>query len=467
VKALIIKIINYFVANQYRRTFGYGLLGCVALLIVSAFLKESIITVLAVLLIFTAFLSYAINKLIKRLEEAINAANVASRAKSAFLSNMSHEMRTPMNAIIGMTAIGKKTDDKDEKNRVLDRVGDASKHLLGIINEVLDMAKIEANKMELSPVEYNFEKMLQKVTELIKFRTDEKGQQLTVDVDKSIPKLIVGDDHYLAQIIMNLLSNAVKFTPENGKISLKASLSEESGGSCELHIEVSDNGIGIAAEKHAKLFDAFEQAENGTTRKYGGTGLGLAITKRIVDLMGGRIWVESEPGKGATFFVTVKVQRGAALNCANGRDEECGSCDCGAVKKNEFSGKMLLLAEDVEINREILASLLEDTGLLIDFAENGREALDMVEAAPQKYDAVFMDVQMPVMDGLEATRRIRALPALQGKKLPIIAMTANVFKDDIEKCIGAGMDDHLGKPLEMDRILEKLRQYLNINLRLF
>jgi len=417
-------------------------------------------TVLAALLIFAGVLSFLMNKLVRKLEEAIEDAKVASRSKSVFLSNMSHEMRTPMNAIIGMAAIGKKTENMEEKNGALDRIEDASIHLLGIINEVLDMAKIEANKLELFPIEYDFEKMLHKVRDLIKMRADEKKQELIISVDEKIPRYMVGDDQHLAQIIVNLLSNAVKFTPENGKIIFEASLSGETDGCCELCIEVSDNGIGIAKEKQEKLFDAFEQAESGTSREFGGTGLGLAITKRIVNLMEGTIRVESEIGKGAKFIVTVKAMRGSNDDNENRHTDEKACCDNCMPESNEFFGKRLLLAEDVEVNREILISLLGDTGLLIECAENGKEALEKIEAEPEKYDAVLMDIQMPKMDGLEATRRIRALPSLQGANLPIIAMTANVFKEDVEKCIAAGMDDHLGKPLEIDRILEKLRKYL-------
>ena len=459
-------------------------------------------TIFATLLIFTVFISFMINKLIRRLEAAMDSAKVASMAKTVFLSNMSHEMRTPMNAIIGMTTIGKKAGNMVEKNRALDKIENASSHLLAIINDVLDMAKIEANKLELSPVEYNFEKMLQKVVSLIKFRVDEKQQTLSVNIDEKIPHYIVGDDQHMVQVITNLLSNAVKFTPEKGKISLDAALIEETDDYCELRIEVNDNGIGISHDKQEKLFDAFEQAESGTSREYGGTGLGLTITKRIVELMGGRIWVESELDEGATFIFTAKVLRGKEMesnmennaenykenNTENESRENGNSNRNGNHKENGnfqdnknsegygghngktdysdgFSEKMLLLVEDVDINREILVTLLEDTGLIIDCAANGEEALDMVAAAPDKYDIVFMDVQMPKMDGLEATRQIRALPDLRGVELPIIAMTANVFKDDIEKCLAAGMNDHLGKPLEIDMILEKLRIYLNLKYR--
>ena len=520
-----------------------------------------------------------------QLESALAQANAASKAKGDFLSNMSHEMRTPMNAIIGMTTIGKKAGDIDGKDHALAKIGDAASHLLGVINDVLDMAKIEAEKLEIFPVEFCFDRLLQKVMAVINFRTDERAQKLSIALDPNIPRFIIGDDQRLAQVITNLLSNAVKFTPEEGSIHLAASLIGETEEECELSVEVSDTGIGISAEQQENIFEAFEQAESGTSREYGGTGLGLVISKRIVELMGGKIWVESEPGKGSRFIFTFLAKRGGrntqsllrpgvnwknvrilavddveetrnqftdlfdslGIQCdtaADGREacriiEERGAydiyfvdwrmpsmdgveltkwikshekhehsvvimitaadweqikaealnagvdkhmlkplfssmiVDCvneflgvdeteeeGDLRLGEFEGKYLLLAEDVEINREILIALLEDTGISIDCAENGQEALDMVAAAPGKYGLVFMDMQMPKMDGLEATRRIRATPGHRREELPIVAMTANVFKDDIEACLEAGMDDHIGKPLDLDSVLEKLRKYL-------
>ena len=418
-------------------------------------------TVFAVLLVIAVFVSFITNKLIMRLESAMDSAKTASQSKSVFLSNMSHEMRTPMNAIIGMSTIGVKADDMERKDYALTKIKDASSHLLGIIDDVLDMAKIEANKLDLSPVEYDFRLMLRKATMFVVFRMEEKQQKLLVNIDDNIPQYIVGDDQRLAQIITNLLSNAVKFTPEGGEIRLETSLVSEADGICVLRIEVTDSGIGISAEQQEKLFEAFEQAESGTSRAYGGTGLGLAISKRIIELMGGTIEVESELNKGAKFVVTLKARRGEKNSDLP--DVESGERPAGIggeAQVGEFSGKRLLLAEDIEVNREILLLLLEETGLMIDCAENGKEALEMIKAAPTRYDVVFMDVQMPKMDGFEAARLIRTLPAIQGKKLPIIAMTANVFQDDIRECLDAGMDDHLGKPINMDKVLEKLRKYL-------
>ncbi|MCL2763203.1 MAG: ATP-binding protein, partial [Treponema sp.] len=394
-------------------------------------------------------------------KKAIQSAN-DSLSKSQFLSTMSHEMRTPLNAIIGMTAIGKKAQDLEKKDCAFDKIEDASSHMLGVINDVLDMAKIEANKLELSPIDYNFEKMLKKVISVVSFRAAEKQQTLTVTIDSAVPKFIVGDDQHLAQVITNLLSNAVKFTPENGKVTLLVSLAGVSGNECELRIEVADNGIGIAPEQQKKLFGMFEQAEDGITRKFGGTGLGLAISKRIVELMGGRIWVESELGKGAHFIFTIKAQRSEKTDDRNAPLEADGiQAENSRSMDGRFSGKRMLIAEDIEINRDILISLLEHTGLVIDSAENGEKALNMVTADTDKYDIVFMDVQMPIMDGLEATRRIRALPARERGRLPIIAITANAYKDDIKSCLEAGMDDHLSKPLDVERIFEILRNYLS------
>ena len=396
----------------------------------------------------------------KQIRAALDQATSASKAKGDFLSNMSHEMRTPLNAIIGMTAIGKKEENIDGKNRALIKIGDASTHLLGVINDILDMAKIEANKMELSDIEYDFKKMLDKVLTFIRFRSDEKKQSLTQSIDESIPRFLIGDEQRLAQVITNILANAVKFTPEGGEVHLEVILVEETVESHTLRIEVTDSGIGIAPEKQEKLFQAFEQAESGISREFGGTGLGLVISRRIVEHMGGRIWIESKLGHGAKFIFTIQAKRSERSEDDTEDGTESDNFDSMA-DDTDLHGKKLLVAEDIEINREILLSLLDGFGLIIDCAENGKDALQMVEADPSKYDIVFMDIQMPGMDGLEATRRIRALPGHNREKLPIIAMTANVFKSDIEECLAAGMDDHLGKPLDMDKVIEKLRMYLS------
>ena len=404
-----------------------------------------------------AHLQYSVD--VTELIIARESAQAANRAKSDFLANMSHEMRTPMNAIVGMTTIGKKAHDAEGKNHALEKIEVASRHLLGVINDILDMAQIEANKIELVTAEYNFESLVQKILTVIHYRADEKEQTLIVNVDKNIPRFIVGDEQRLSQVITNLLVNAIKFTPEGGDIRLDAFLTGETDGNCELRIEVADTGIGIASELQEKLFDAFEQVQGGTNREYGGTGLGLAISKRIVELMDGRIWVESELGKGAKFIFTVKIERGSHVE--DGPTFEDNVNNSGTLRTGEFEGMRVLVAEDIEINREIVLALLEETGAIIDCAENGKEALDMVMDANEEYDIVFMDLQMPQMDGIEATRQIRAMSAQRkkNKHLPIVAMTANVFKKDIENCLAAGMNGHIGKPLDIDRILDIMRKY--------
>ena len=396
------------------------------------------------------------------LEIAIDLANIASKAKSDFLANMSHEMRTPLNAIIGMTLIGKRTDEPEKKADALDKISDASSHLLGIVNDILDMAKIEADVLELVEEEFDFKSMLDRVLSIAQFRADEKQHTLSVDVDKRIPQYVIGDDQRLAQVITNLLENAVKFTNDGGKIDLNVSLSEKTEDHCELKINISDNGIGISPEQLEKLFDAFEQADNSTVREHGGTGLGLSISKRLIERMGGSIWVESEFGTGSSFIFTIKVKHKESGSHTFDKEGADGTDPLDAiVSEGTFTGKRLLVAEDAVINREILIALLEGSGFEIDCAENGKIAVDMVSSDHEKYDIVFMDLQMPHMGGLEATKLIRALPARKRKELPIVAMTANVFQEDIDACMEAGMNGHLGKPLDLNKVFDVLKEHVN------
>ncbi len=399
------------------------------------------------------------NRMMRELEQTLHDVRAADRAKSEFLSRMSHEMRTPMNAIIGMTAIGKASGSIEKKDYSFEKIDEASRHLLGVINDVLDMSKIEANKLELSENDFEFGKMLQKVMNVLSFRVEERRQKLSVNIDETIPRSLFGDDQRLAQVITNILSNAVKFSHDEGAIHLDARLLSEKDGVCLLQISVTDHGIGLTEEQKSRVFNSFEQAEAGTSRTYGGTGLGLSISKCIVELMGGEIWVESEAGEGAKFSFTAVLRRGRgpAAEAAGAENTR----DSGAT--GDFSGRVLLLAEDVEINREIVVSLLEPLKITVVCANDGAQALSMFKEAPEKYDLIFMDVQMPVMDGFEATRLIRALSDPKAKKVPIVAMTANVFREDIERCIAAGMDAHLGKPVIMEEVLAVLRKHLCVN----
>jgi len=387
-------------------------------------------------------------------------AEKASRAKGDFLANMSHEMRTPMNAIIGMTAIALKSNETERKDYCLNKIEDASAHLLGVINNILDMSKIEANKLELSLVNFNFETMIRKVENVINIKVEEKKQSLSVLTDEKIPRTLIGDDQRLIQVITNLLSNAVKFTPESGAITLESRLLKREGDIFIIQIDVKDNGIGISQEQQEKLFRSFEQAESGTSRRFGGTGLGLAISKRIVGLMGGRIWIESEPNQGSVFSFTVQLRK----ESDDTPDERTPDADSNI---DSYPGINILVAEDVEINREIVYGLLEPAALTVEFAENGREAVEMFRTDPDKYALIFMDMQMPEVDGLEATRLIREFEAglIQRKSVPIVAMTANVFREDIIKCYNAGMNDHIGKPLDIKEIMEKLRKFLPTDIK--
>ena len=420
----------------------------------------------------------SLNEQSELLKEALEKATEASRAKSVFLSNMSHEMRTPLNAIIGMTSIGKAAEDMEHKDFALDKIDNASNHLLGVINDILDMSKIEANKFNLSNEEFDFEKMLERVVNVINFRVEEKRQKLTVRIDPLIPKTLIGDDQRIAQVIANLLANAAKFTPESGSISLDTQLLEEVNNISYIQISVSDTGIGISPEQQAKLFQPFHQAESKTTRKYGGTGLGLSISKSIVELLGGKIWVQSELEKGSTFSFTIQVKRGKekeqkpSINNENKNSNKKGNWQQELISLSNtglFTGRRLLLAEDDEINRQVILGLFAKTQLQIDYAENGAEAVRMFKEALQKYDLILMDIHMPEMDGYEATRKIREFEAEQQDRsgdgispqvVPIIAMTANVFSEDVEKCFEAGMNNHISKPLDFNVVLEKLRSHL-------
>ena len=404
-------------------------------------------------------LSQALDRMFHTLQERIKIAENATRAKSAFLSNMSHEMRTPMNAIIGMTAIARSTSDTEKKAYCLACIDEASKHLLGVINDILDISRIEANKLELSLTEFHLAEMLQKAIRIVSPLMEEKQQRFIFHIDEKIPNTLVGDDQRLAQVIANLLGNATKFTPKYGSITLNAFLLEEIDGFCTLQVEVSDTGIGIDQEQQSRIFTSFEQAESGTSRKFGGTGLGLAISERIVGMMQGKIWIDSDLGKGTTVHFIVKLERGGG-SLGDTAEPNAGSEEDSAARAESFAGYCVLLAEDVAINREIVLSLLEPTALQIEVAENGAEAVKMFEENPERYDMIFMDVQMPEMDGCEATRRIRSMNIPKAKEIPIIAMTANVFREDIENYLAIGMNAHIGKPLVFEDILVKLHTYL-------
>ena len=520
----------------------------------------------------------------QELRVAMHAAESANQAKGNFLANMSHEMRTPLNAIIGMAAIGKSAGVEERKNYSFSRIDEASKHLLGVVNDILDMSKIDADTLELSCKDFELPRTLRKVINFILYRVEEKELRLTVKADRRIPFRLSGDDQRLTQVLTNLLGNAVKYTPKGGEISLNVQLVSSTDERCLLQFEVTDNGLGISTEQQKELFQAFQQVNNSTSRTFGGAGLGLAISRRIVELMGGDIQIDSEIGRGSTFTFTafldqsteqgtpVLPERGdlkdvsilvvdndpdtrercleasqelgvvchtastaadalALLEkrkrysiCVLSLDLEGMSCDdfarllrernatglvvvqlpfikggqvvrekaladrvllkpvfvtdladsvgtylekfapqeedTASVAENSYPGKCILLVDDVDINLEICITLLESTSVEIDCARNGEEAVAMFSANQDRYDMIFMDIQMPKMDGLEATRRIRALGTEKAKNVPIVAMTANVFQDDVTKSRAVGMQEHIGKPLDMDVVLGCLSKFL-------
>ena len=513
-------------------------------------------------------------------------AEANSKAKSAFLANMSHEIRTPMNAIIGMTMIGKSAENLERMNDCLVKIEGASQHLLGVINDILDVSKIEAGKLELSSIEFNFEKSLHRIVNILKFRSDEKRQKIIVHIDPKLPAFLIGDDQRLMQVITNLIGNSIKFTPISGTITIDVYLNSLKDDRVELMIFVIDTGIGMTELQKERVFDSFQQAENGTSRQFGGTGLGLSISKSIVEMMGGEIWVDSKPGDGSVFWFTAVMKKsdkiytplqiyndnskdirvlvadnekneleyfdeilrnfnvrydtalsgGEALElirkngdydiyfvdwkmpgmngvevtkrirmnddksnivimtAAETRDVAENAKKAGANKilskpifpfnvadaikehlgiagtqadnamqqetERIFKDSKILIAEDVEINREIVQAIIEPTLVDIEFAENGKEAVRMFCEAPEKYSMIFMDIQMPEMNGYEATRQIRAVDSHFAKEIPIVAMTANAFKEDADRCLEAGMNAHIGKPLDFNEVIEILRKYL-------
>ncbi len=390
------------------------------------------------------------------LTEAIAKANAASDAKSAFLANMSHEMRTPMNAIIGMSKIAKDSDSQDKIKNCITKIETASAHLLGVINDVLDMSKIEAGKIDIHLDTFDFTGLLQRIESVIVFKMQEKGQLFEANIDHDIPKYIISDEQRLAQVITNILSNAEKFTPADGHIFFGVQVLEKNEKHCILEFTIRDTGIGVSAEQQELLFRPFQQADTQISKKFGGTGLGLAICKQIIELMGGNIYLNSEINKGTTITFTIECTLPEESHASTVADNVMG----GPSDSFDFSSKRILLVEDIEINREIIIAILEDTKMTIDVAENGIEALKIITANPDSYDLIFMDIQMPEMDGYVATTQIRALDIPKAKTIPIIAMTANAFKEDVEKCLNVGMNDHLGKPIDFDDLLAKLRKYL-------
>ncbi len=393
----------------------------------------------------------------RALREALAAAQQASRAKTAFLSSMSHEIRTPMNAIIGLNHIALSEPDLPEKVAgYLHKMDESAEQLLGIINDILDMSRIESGRMVIRNEEFSFSEMLEQVNAIIGEQCREKGLSYECRTSGRIDERYTGDDEKLSQVLINILGNSVKFTPEGGSVSFLIEEGPRFGGEATLRFTVRDTGIGMSKEFLPRIFDPFSQEDSSTTSRYGSTGLGMPITKSIVELMNGSISVESEKGAGSTFTVTVTLGEAA---CGDGAQTPDGSG--GRQGRTVLEGRRVLLAEDVPINAEITVMVLGMREIEADVAENGRAALETFLSHPEGYyDAILMDMRMPEMDGLEATRAIRACGRADAGTIPIIALTANAFDEDVQRSLQAGLNAHLSKPVEADALFEALERLI-------
>ncbi|MCW5662058.1 MAG: PAS domain S-box protein [Burkholderiaceae bacterium] len=388
------------------------------------------------------------------LEQARDAADAANRAKSEFLANMSHEIRTPMNTVLGLTRLLQRSALSAEQAANVARINEATRHLLTIINDILDLSKVEAGQLRLERVNFSLSSLLDQVRSLIQEQAQAKGLVVEVDTDDS-PAWLQGDPTRLRQALLNYASNAVKFTTR-GTISIRARLVQQHGEQVLLRFEVQDTGSGVDARQLPRLFSAFEQGDSSTTRRHGGTGLGLAVTRRLASMMGGESGAQSEPGRGSTFWFTAMLQQGREQAPLREPPAAIGG-ESELQLRRQHAGKLILLAEDHPVNCEIAKALLEAAGLRIHVAIDGRQAVQM--AATTDYDAVLMDVQMPRLDGLDATRAIRQLPGRSDT--PIVAMTANAYEDDRAMCLDAGMNDFLSKPVEPNNLYAVLLRWLD------
>ena len=417
----------------------------------------SLLLCVVLVIVVTKQLRQRVKDMTQDLSQALEAAQVASKAKTAFLSNMSHEIRTPMNAIIGLDHIALENPNLPNTTREqLKKIDSSAKHLLSIINDILDVSRIESGKLVLKSEEFNFAEMLEQVNAIIGSQCKDKGLNYNFKVLGKPNDFYIGDAVKLRQVLINILGNAVKFTPEGGNVTLQVEETAKFDSKSVLNFKIIDTGVGMSKEFLPKIFESFSQENSSSENKYGSTGLGMAITKGFVEMMNGDISVESEKGVGTTFSITITLNQSTAKH------------DAPAVKieklptvQIDLSGKKILLAEDMIINAEIMNEILKMRDMEVDTAENGKIAVEMFEkSAPNYYAAILMDMQMPIMNGLEATQNIRALNRADSKTIPIIALTANAFDEDVQRSLQAGMNAHLNKPIDPDEIYRTLEKLL-------
>ena len=391
----------------------------------------------------------------RALSDALNAAEEANKAKTVFLSNMSHEIRTPMNAIIGLDNIALNDPETPEKTKdYLAKIGASADHLLDLINDILDMSRIESGKIVLSNEKFSLFKLLESINTMFYGQCEENHIKYNCNISEDINEYYIGDNMKIRQILINILGNAVKFTKEGGYVELSVIKKASYGNKTTIEFTVKDNGIGMSSEFIPHIFDAFAQEDNSNTNKYGSSGLGLAITKNIVELMNGTIDVESEKGKGSAFTVTLTLDNAESVVTDNNKDELSGN---EAPDYSSLKDRRVLLAEDVEINTEIMMMILDSQGIKAEHAENGKVAFKMYTEHPEGYyDAILMDIRMPEMDGLEATAAIRDLDRKDSKTIPIIALSANAFDEDVQRSLQAGLNAHLTKPVQPEDLFNTL-----------
>jgi signal transduction histidine kinase/CheY-like chemotaxis protein len=389
-------------------------------------------------------LKHKVEKRTKELKIAKEKAEESTKFKSQFLANMSHEIRTPMNGIIGMSHLASKSNDKDEMKRYISKIQASSKNLLGIINDILDFSKIEAGKLSIEKIDFDLQSTIEQVFATVELKIQEKKLEFKLDYDTTkVGRYFYGDELRISQILLNLINNAIKFT-QKGFVKLIISKTDDN----RIKFAIKDTGIGLTKEQQNRLFQSFSQADATTTRKYGGTGLGLSISKQLVELMNGKIWVESQINLGSSFEFEIELLQSTEDKIIN--IEENNQVDLSSIK-----GSHILLVEDNEVNQEVMSCILEEYDIKIDIASNGQEAIEMFDK--NRHQLILMDIQMPIMDGLTATKIIRE----KNKTIPIVALSANATKDDEKQTKNAGMNDHLNKPIDVNRLNQVLIKYLS------